>query len=74
MPREARVAGNERILREVNNRVRELEEKFGAGPDSSASFICECARLGCAEPVVATSEEYETVRRRPNQFLLCLTT
>jgi hypothetical protein len=30
VPWEARAAGNERILREVNERIRELEENFGA--------------------------------------------
>ena len=70
MPREARAASNERILRQVNDRIRELEETFGADRDYSASFVCECARLGCTGPIVATIEEYETVRQRPNQFLV----
>ena len=71
MPRERRAASNERILRAVNDGIRDLEESFGgAGQGYRASFVCECARLGCSSVTSATIEEYETVRERPNQFLV----
>jgi hypothetical protein len=68
---QARAAGNERILREVNDRIREIEEFFGRGGRGyQPSFVCECARLGCFAPVLATLEEYETVRSQANQLLV----
>ena len=71
MPREARAASNERIIREVNERIRGLEESLrNAGPDYRASFICECANLGCTSLISASIDEYETVRERPRQFLV----
>jgi hypothetical protein len=72
MPTAARVARNESLFREVNERIRDLEEHFGQRePDHSlASFVCECATTGCTTRVAATLEEYQLARRRPARFLL----
>jgi hypothetical protein len=54
-----------------SDRIRVLEGSLvRAGQGYRASFVCECALLGCTAPISATIEEYETVRGRPNQFLV----
>jgi hypothetical protein len=72
VPIAARVARNESLFREVNERIHELEESFGArapGADM-ASFVCECATEGCATRVQMTLDEYQLARRRPTRFLV----
>ena len=60
-----RAAKNQSLFREVNERIEEL------GPSSLfAEFICECLDEACTAQVSLTVEEYETVRRDPNQFFI----
>jgi hypothetical protein len=68
MPSAARAAKNESVFREVNERIRELEEGFGA--EEKASFVCECSSPGCTLAVSATLDEYRTVRAEPRRFLV----
>jgi hypothetical protein len=72
MPTAARVAKNESLFREVNERIRELEETFVEREPGNtlASFVCECATTGCTTRVEATLDEYELARRRPTRFLV----
>jgi hypothetical protein len=70
MPQASRAAKNERIYREVNERIREIQESFGGDPGVVA-FVCECSRLGCTEMVRATLAEYgAVVRTTPRRFLV----
>jgi hypothetical protein len=55
--REARVAKNEVLFREVNERISELAPENGG-----SEFLCECGDAGCVEPVTMTLSEYERVR------------
>ena len=63
----ARGPGTPRLLREINDRVRELngllEELSPYG-----SWICECAHTDCLERIDMTLGEYETLRKAPNRF------
>jgi hypothetical protein len=59
--RAARTAQNESLFREVNERVKELNEAFDA-LSRDAQWICECGNTGCLEPIPMTHEEYEAVR------------
>ena len=61
--RERRLAQNEALFREANERTRRA-----AG--YSTEFICECADRDCAALVALSLEEYETVRRDPKQFVV----
>ena len=71
MPRASRAAENERVLRDVNDRIRELEERLGgAGGDYRASFVCECYRPDCHKLLSLTLAEYGAVRAIPTQFLV----
>ena len=61
--RAARTAQNESLFREVNERVKELNETFDA-LGRHAEWICECGNTECLEPIPMTQEEYEAVRAR----------
>ncbi len=65
MSREARVAKNEVLFREVNERIREL-----APADGHTEFLCECGDASCVEPVTMSLAEYEAVRREGSRFFV----
>ena len=67
--RARRVGANEAVFRHVNERIREVGERFGAG-SSEASFVCECGDASCAELVEISLEEYEAVRTSPYRFFV----
>lgn len=68
-PDERRAGENEVLYREVNERVRGLNEHFGLDdPDGLVDFVCECAALECAERIRLTIEEYEELRDNPIRF------
>jgi hypothetical protein len=65
---EERVARNEALFREVNERVEELHDDLsGAG---MPEFVCECPDDACTERISVPIEVYERVRRDPHLFLL----
>ena len=64
--RERRLGENEILYREVNERVRELNDQFGAA--DHIEFVCECARLDCTERVGMSKAEYEQVRADGARF------
>ena len=66
-PEAEKIAQNEALFREVNERIAETAERFDA---DETSFVCECAEPGCTERVDATLEEYERVREDGATFLL----
>ncbi len=65
-----RIAQNEALFREVNERVQELERERQdeSDPGLQWEFVCECGRATCAEPVRMTRAEYEEVRSNPVHF------
>ena len=66
MSREERVARNEALFREVNERIKDVSE--GVSAASETDFVCECGDAECTEPVSLTPVEYEEVRRDPTHF------
>src|SRR5262249_7144326 len=72
MPTGARVAKNESLFREVNERIVELEESLGPRqPDQLLlNFVCECATTGCTAPVEMSVVAYRVARERPSRFLV----
>jgi hypothetical protein len=62
-----KIARNEALFREVNERIAETAERFEA---DEASFVCECAQPACTERVDVTLDEYERVRQDGATFLL----
>lgn len=65
----ARAAHNEAVYREVNERVKELNEAFDALLPLG-DWICECANEQCFERIQMTHEEYEAVRAHERCFFV----
>ena len=63
--REERIARNETLFREVNERVKEVVPSEGG-----IDFICECGDENCIEQVTLSAEEYERVRSDPVEFFV----
>ena len=72
MPSAARAAKNEGLFREVNERILELEERFGEREpeESRIGFVCECSRAHCTSRIELTTDEYRAVRRDPTRFVV----
>jgi hypothetical protein len=69
---EERLSRNEAIFREINERTRSLQERFGPEDPSTRyeEFLCECGDQMCVERVKLTVPEYESVRAKSTQFVL----
>jgi hypothetical protein len=67
--RDERLADNESLFREVNERLKELGESFSVVAER-AEFICECGDAECTERVSLTLGEYEAIRAEPTRFLV----
>lgn len=72
--REDRVVRNEALFRELNERVREIEETLTARgvvePVELNEYFCECGLEGCTDKIRLTPEEYEHVRASPLRFAI----
>jgi hypothetical protein len=65
--RERRIGLNEAVFREVNERVRGLNEAFGTITEKM-EIVCECADPGCTQRITMSVSEYEGLRSEPDQF------
>jgi hypothetical protein len=59
-----RIARNEAIFREVNERVADMMDTEAR----TTSFLCECGNLDCVEELSLTDREYLKVRSKPSTF------
>ena len=67
-PRHERLARNEALFREVNERINDLTlHQLG---DGEPRFVCECSMTSCSASIDLTHEQYEAVRASPNRFAL----
>jgi hypothetical protein len=66
---ERRIGLNEALFREVNERVRTINEGFSQVLED-AEFVCECGNQGCAERITLTLDDYERVRSDPTWFIV----
>ena len=68
--RDERLAGNEALFREVNERVAEVATHFVEVEThiEPVDFTCECGRADCAEPIRMTLVEYEAIRAESTHF------
>jgi hypothetical protein len=63
--RRDRIARNEVLFREVNERVQEI----AGGPESGTVLaVCECGRADCTKEITLSSEEYAELRSDPVAF------
>ena len=67
--REKRLARNETLYREANERVAEVAAQLLEGEtDAPGGFICECDAADCTELIPLTLAEYEAIRAVPIRF------
>jgi hypothetical protein len=67
--REERLAENEGLFREVNERVAEVAtHNIDNETASSVDLTCECGRTDCSETMMMTIAEYEAIRARSTHF------
>ena len=69
-----RLARNQSLLREVNERIQylgEVNERIGYFAEGATTeFVCECSNTECISTIELTVVEYERVRSNPTWFLI----
>jgi hypothetical protein len=66
--REERMARNEAMFREANERAKAWEERHR---DREVElYLCECAKPGCLEKVSLREADYERVRSDSRRFVI----
>jgi hypothetical protein len=66
--REARIAKNEAIARDINEGIEEAMASMS--PEGYTRMICECGRIECERKVAITVDEYERTRSDPRRFVV----
>ena len=69
MSRDDRLARNEALFRQVNERLKDVSELLGTA-DSGPEFVCECADEGCTERIRLSLGQYEQLRANPRCFVV----
>ena len=64
-----RLAHNEALFRDVNERLQELNETF-SGLSGVMEIVCECGSLDCAELLSITPGEYQRIRSDSTWFAI----
>ena len=65
--RAERIGLNEALFREVNERVKGINEGFGSRLEE-AEFVCECGDDSCTERIRMALAAYEELRSDPTHF------
>ena len=69
-----RLARNQTLFREVNERIQylgEVNERIGYSAEGATSeFVCECSNPECISTIELTVVEYERVRSNPTWFVI----
>ena len=64
-----RVARNEIVFREVNERLDSLNRAF-ASVSERVSLVCECGDGSCTQQIEMSASEYDALRADPTQFVV----
>jgi hypothetical protein len=67
--RQARAARNQSLFREVNERVKDVNDNVHAFT-SVSDWVCECANDSCVERIEMGTHEYEHVRADGARFFV----
>lgn len=67
--RKRRLAENQALFREINERIEANAETQGSD-QHVYEFVCECSSLECFERFELTLAEYGPVRDRPQRFIV----
>jgi hypothetical protein len=73
MTREDQRARNETLFRNLNERLKELDDRLdtaavGAPAADHEEFFCECGQLDCMARFQMTRAQYEAVRAHAERF------
>jgi hypothetical protein len=68
--RETRLAKNETLFREVNERIEQAVGRLGSQDEHVYEFLCECSNSDCTLLLPLTIAEYEAVRSDSRQFIV----
>ena len=68
--RERRLALNETMFREINERLESRILVDTGDPEPELMVLCECANPDCTERVTLSPDEYEQVRADSRQFVI----
>ena len=63
-----RLVRNQLVFREVNDRIREVTQRFSL--EGPIDFICECSREDCTDAVSLAVDEYDGVRSSATVFVV----
>lgn len=66
MSREDRIAKNEVLFREVNERIDEVHNP----PDAPFEIVCECGNADCLQMLEVRPREYRAVRSEATHFFV----
>ena len=66
--REARIARNEALSREINEGIEDARP--AATPGDNVRMVCECGRPDCSNVIAISIQEYEAVRADPRSFVV----
>ncbi len=69
--REERLANNEILFRDINERIASIAEPQSSPGDNHVyEFLCECSNIGCDLRLPITLAAYEEVREDPARFVV----
>ncbi|TMM16920.1 MAG: hypothetical protein E6F98_00475 [Actinobacteria bacterium] len=68
--REERLAKNEVLFREINERIEEAAAPHGRRDGHVFEFFCECSNADCTLLLPMTLASYEAVRSNPEAFVI----
>jgi len=70
--RERRLAENEALFREVNERTQAVNQMWSraAGDEPPFQIVCECGHADCSVPLHVSPALYESVREHGARFLV----
>jgi hypothetical protein len=69
--REERLANNEVLFRDINERIAGVAEPQGTPDDDHVyEFLCECSNIACDVRLPLTLAAYEDVRKDPTRFIV----
>jgi hypothetical protein len=68
--RQRRLAQNEALYREVNERVNDQTQRQALTLEEPGVYMCECSNLDCTLRIEVPLSEYEAVRAFPRRFMV----
>jgi hypothetical protein len=67
--RQERAAKNQSLFREVNERVKDVNDRFHVFT-ALTDWVCECANDTCTERIEMRGTEYEHIRSKGERFFV----